>query len=188
MVGSKSLVVNRFWIGKLGHLIVFYYNGCLSFMQIVDGHVILVSLVWCVQHDISLLENQDTCGVLEQHAPSLVENVCTTHALVPICLVPNESILVQPFWTWDIDLIDASDVSDDLPHFACVLKFSNHSTHDYLLLLDTHSCSFVFPYCVEWCPFGLVQRLGMIILVFDPGASLLIVDLLLILYCRSHTL
>ena len=152
LFGSKSVVVNRFWIGKLGHLIVF--------MQIVDGHVIFVSLVWCVQHDIGLLQNQDTCGLLEQHAPSLIENVGTTHALVPTCLVPNESLLVQPFWTWDLDLIDACDVSDDLPYFASVLKFSNNSTHDYLLLFDTHSSSFVFLYFLECCHFWFVQGLG----------------------------
>ena len=94
LFGSNSLIVNRFWIGKLGNLIVFCYNDSLSFMQIVDCHVISVSLVWCVQNDISLLVNQDTCGHLEQHAPSLIENVCVTHALVPTCLVPNDSLLV----------------------------------------------------------------------------------------------
>ena len=97
LVDSKSLVVHRFWIGNLGHLIIFYYNDCLSFMQIVNGHVIFVSLIWCVQNDINLLVNQDTCGHLEQHAPSLIENVCVTHALVPTCLVPNDDLLVQPF-------------------------------------------------------------------------------------------
>ena len=94
LFSSNFLIVNRFWIGKLEHLIVFCYNDSLSFMQIVDGHVIFVSLVWCVQNDISLLENLDTCGHLEKHAPSLIENVCATHALVPTCLVPNDSLLV----------------------------------------------------------------------------------------------
>ena len=54
LFGSNSLIVNRFWIGKLGHLIIFCYNDSLSFIQIVDDHVIFVSLVWCVQHDIKV--------------------------------------------------------------------------------------------------------------------------------------
>ena len=173
LFGSNALIVNRFWISKIGQLIVFCYGDTLCFMQVLDGFVSYVSLVLYLESSIDFLHDQDTCVSLYSHSPSMTLDDCFTFELVSNDLVLHKSLLIPNSWTYGIDsFVDyVLPCLDSSP--SCVLKWQNINSCDAFIFLDIHSYSFVFAYFFECYSCWIIKPLGKILIfVFDPGGML----------------